>query len=208
MSDTIIGAIIALSATIISQILSAIRDLVQYKLHRRKDSIDEKKKNLTEVYSNLISIINMFPSKSFSDVLEHIDNSPNCSMMQLKTILDELDNLIDGYKNDLDKKELNQKDKFLINSNISKCMDAKKQISKISGQYHEAERAYQKFKKEESLFYLYAGKDVQNYLNEFHNEIENVFISGYSAYRKESDQNVIEKKRQKLICCLQKDLKA
>lgn len=186
MSESIILAVLGIIGTLSGTILTQI---VHIKLERSKsiekakqDRYETKREKLSDIYNELISIINLFPNISPNDVLQFVENGPIYSLENFEGVLSSLDIQIDHYKKQLSIKDIDYERKSNIETHISNREYSKKKIIKIRDKYYLAKEKYKSFcESDKIVFDLYAGQDVRNHLVKFDVIIHNTFISGYRA---------------------------
>ena len=167
-----------------------------------------KRDNLSEVYKDLISVINLFPEKSPNDVLKYVEYAPGYSMEYFDSTLESLDYQIEHYKNQLSIPNIDYRRENNIKMQISNREYAKKEIFEIRDKYYMARDKYRSFFEfYKVIFDLYAGQDVLNCLVKFDVVIHNVFICGYSVgdvY--DPINNIIKISRHELINSMRNDI--
>ena len=185
MTETIIAAIIGAAISLITTMLtlsvtaSIEKSKVQAERQQRKE--EAKREKLTDIYTELVSIINAYPKESPNNVLENIEYPPHYSMESFDSIVDILNYQIDDYKRLLENKSISIEAKNHNETQIRKREYAIEQVLKIKEDYCNARDAYKTFcKTKKMVLDLYAGQNVKNNIVEFEVLIHNVFISGHA----------------------------
>ncbi|MGX9933637.1 hypothetical protein ACW0KB_20830 [Virgibacillus salarius] len=212
MSEPMVIALISAGATLIVTVVTSIIN-VRIEVFRNKFSthqkrLDTKNENLNNVYRQLISIINLYPSSSPNDILKHIKYAPGYSMGYYDAVLRSLDHQIEDFKKQLNTNNINYEQKSDLEIEISNREYAKSEILENKKRYNIAKEEYDKFcKGDKVVFNLYAGQEVRNSFVAFEVVIHNVFISGENA-GDESDpiNNSIHIARRNLINSMRSDL--
>lgn len=183
MTETIIAAIIGAAISLITTMLTlrvtaAIeRNKVQAERQQRKE--EAKREKLTDIYTELVSIINSFPKESPNNALERIEYAPHYSMEYFDSIIDILNYQIEDYKRLLENENISIDAKNHNETQIREREYAIEQVLKIKEDYCNARDAYKTFcKTKKMVLDLYAGQDVKNNIVEFDVLIHNIFISG------------------------------
>lgn len=212
MSEPMVIALISAGATLIVTVVTSIlnvrTEVFRNKFNTHQKRLETKKENLNNVYRQLISIINLYPSSSPNDILKHIEHAPGYSMEYYDAVLRSLDHQIENFKKQLNTNNINYEQKSHLEIEISNREYAKNKISENKKRYNMAKAEYEKFcKTDKVVFDLYAGQEVRNSLVSFEVVIHNVFISGKSA-GEESDpiNNLIRASRRSLINSMRSDL--
>lgn len=212
MSETMITVLISVGATLIVTVITSIAN-VYIEVFRNKFEIDQKKlqsknENLNDIYKQLISIINSYPSSSPNDILHHIKHTPNYLMEYYDAVLRSLEHQVEDYKNQLSAKNIDYQRKNDIEIQISNREYVKNKILDNQEKYYFAKYEYKKFcEVDKIVFDLYAGQEVRNRLVEFEVVIHNVFISGKNAGDDNDPiNNIIHVSRRNLINSMRIDL--
>lgn len=92
----IIGAAISLITTILTLGVTATIEKNKVQAERQQRKEEAKREKLTDIYTELVSIINLFPKESPNNVLENIEYSPHYSMESFDSIVNILNYQIDG----------------------------------------------------------------------------------------------------------------
>jgi len=212
MSDTMIAALIGagvtLIVTVVTLITNAFIEKYKSKLEIQQKEHQIKRENLNEVYTKLISIINLYPNSSPNDVMNCIEYSPNYFMESFDSVIKSLDYQIEDYKEHLKNSNIDYERKNNIEVQISNREYAKKKIREIRDEYFNAQDKYKSFCESEKVFLdLYAGQNVRNCLVEFEVMIHNVFISGGRVGETDDPiNNCIEFCRRNLIGSMRYDI--
>ena len=102
MTETIIAAIIGAAISLITTMLTLLvnasieKNKVQAERQQRKE--EAKREKLTDIYTELVSIINAYPKESPNNALEYIECPPHYEMESFDSIVDILNYQIDDYK--------------------------------------------------------------------------------------------------------------
>lgn len=212
MTEPIIAAIIGAAISLITTILilsvntSIERNKMRVEIQQKKE--EAKREKLTDIYTELVSIINSFPKESPNNALEYIEYPPHYSMESFDSIIDILNYQIEDYKQLLENKNISINAKSHNETQIRKRDYAIEQVLKIKEDYCNARDRYRTFcKTKKMIFDLYAGQDVKNSIVEFDVLIYNVFISGHridDAY--DPRYNKIEVARRNIIDSMRNDI--
>lgn len=211
MADTIlvacVSAVGALLVSIVTQVVNVYIERFKGKVEIQQKELQIKRERLNEIYKELITIVNLYPNSSPSDILEHIEGSPNYFMEHFDSTLISLDYQIEDYKEQLKIEHLDYKQRNDITEQILNREYAKNEISKIRDEYYIAKDKYKLFcESSKVLFDLYAGQDVRNCLVEFEVVIHNIFISGRKAGDKgDPINNIIQVSKRNLVNSMRKD---
>ncbi len=212
MSETMIIALISggatLIVTVVTSILNVRTEVFRNKFKTQQKRLDTKNENLNNVYRQLISIINLYPSSSPNDILKHIKYAPGYSMEYYDAVLRSLDYQIEDSKKQLNTNNLNFEQKSELEIEISNREYAENKIIENKNRYNIAKEEYEKFRKgDKVVFDLYAGEEVRNALVTFEVVIHNVFISGKKAGEgSDPINNLIHTSRRNLINSMRSDL--
>lgn len=213
MSDTTIASLVGGLLTLLGVIITAI--ITIYTAHLREKREHEqrehqiKRDNLTEVYKNLISAINLFPSISPNDIMNDDEYAPSYSSESFDITLECLDIQIEFEQGVLKNSKLTYDEKNKVETKIANLKYFKKNIIRNKEKYFEAKKELAIFDKEHrKTLSLYAGPKVQVCLYNFEVIIHNVFTSGYRAQMIENNVsiNIISKSRSTLIYALREDI--
>ncbi len=212
MSETIIAALIGAGISIMTTVLTLLvnafieKNKVRVEVQQKREIT--KRERLTDVYTDLLSIINSFPRESPNDILKNIEYPPRYSLESFKSIIEILNYQIGDYRRSLEKGNVDLDAKNHIESQIRNREYAIDQMLKIQEEYFNARENYRIFcKNKKMLFDLYAGQDVKNNIVEFEVIIHNVFVSGQSVgdvY--DSRDNKIEIIRRRVIDSMRNDI--
>lgn len=208
MVIVLISSGVTLMATVVTSIISVRIEVYRNKFNTQQKRLDTKNENLNNVYRQLNSIINLYPSSSPNDILKHIKHAPGYSMGYYDAVLRSLDHQIEDLKKQLNTNNINFEQKSDLEIEISNREYAKREISENQKRYNIAKEEYEKFcKGDKAVFDLYAGEEVRNALVTFRVVIHNVFISGENS-GEESDpiNNLIHTSRRNLINSMRSDL--
>lgn len=124
MTETIIAAIIGAAISIITTMLTLLvnasieRNKVQVERQQRKEEV--KREKLTDIYTELVSIIKSFPKESPNNVLEYIEYPPHYSMESFGSIIDILNYQIEDYKRLLENKNIGADAKIIMKRKLGK----------------------------------------------------------------------------------------
>ena len=197
-----------LISTIFNQISTLFITKLKIDSEVQQKNIQLKREKLSEVYLNLISIINSFPNESPSDILQEIKFSPHYLSENFDAILISLDYQIEDYKKQLRSININYSQKNDINTEISNREHTKNQIVKIRDKYYEAKNKFDDwYLSSKNIFDLYAHQNVKKQLVVFKVVIHNTFISGYFSKNIDNQlENNIKVCRQNLIMSMRNDL--
>lgn len=212
MSESMLVACVSAGGTLLVSIVTlsanAFIERFKSKSEIQQKEFQAKREHLSEVYKELIAIINLYPNSSPNDVLEYVEYAPNYSMKHFDSILTSLDYQIEDYKKQLEIANIEYERENDIREQILNREYAKKEISKIRDEYYVAEDRYKLFRESGKInFDLYAGQDVKNYLEEFRMIIDNVFISGRRAGDKDDPiNNTIRMARRNLVNSMRRDI--
>lgn len=212
MSESMLVACVSAGGTLLVSIVTlsanAFIERFKSKSEIQQKEFQAKREHLSEVYKELIAIINLYPNSSPNDVLEYVEYAPNYSMKHFDSILTSLDYQIEDYKKQLEIANIEYERENDIREQILNREYAKKEISKIRDEYYVAEDRYKLFCESGKInFDLYAGQDVKNYLEEFRMIIDNVFISGRRAGDKDDPiNNTIRMARRNLVNSMRRDI--
>lgn len=213
MTDTMLVAFIgaggALLVSIVTLMANAFLERFKSGTETQQKEYQAKREYVTEVYKELISIINLYPNASPNDILNYVENPPTYSMENFNATLNLLNYQIEDYRKQLDDMgNINRKRKTEINMQILNIEYTKKEISKIRDEYNAAKNKYKLFcESKKVIFDLYAGQEVRNCLVEFETNIYNVFISGRKAGDKDDPmKNIIQVSRRNLVNSMRKDI--
>jgi hypothetical protein len=208
MIATLIGAGVTLIVTLITQIMAVLMLKFKTRSEIKQQEYQSKRETLSEVYKTLVSVINLFPAVSPSDVLKYVEDAPNYSMEHFDSVLKSLDYQIEDYKNQLSTPNIDYKRKNDIETQISNREYAKKEISEIRDKYYMARDKYKSFCESDKVtFDIYAGKNVRNRLVEFEVAIHNTFISGHRVEDVDDPiNNIIKISRRELINSMRNDI--
>lgn len=177
----IIGAAISLVTTILTLVVNAVIEKSKVQAERQQRKEEAKREKLTDIYMELVSIINSYPKESPNNALENIECPPHYEMESFDSIVDILDYQIKDYKRLLENKSITIDDKNHNETQIRKREYAIAQVLKIKEDYCNARDAYRDFcKTKKMVLDLYAGQTVKNNIVEFEVLIHNVFISGHN----------------------------
>ena len=200
MLDTLLGV----GVTLITLFVNALIERFKSRFEMQQKEYQSKREHLTEVYKELIAIVNLYPCSSPNDILSQFEGAPNYLMESFDAILKTLD-----YQIEEEKKQLNsQKQKQGINEEISNKEFAKEEIAKVRDEYYIAKEKYALFcESDKVILDLYAGQDVRNCLVDFEVTIHNVYISGRKAGDKyDPVNNEIQKVRRNLVNSMRRDI--
>ena len=151
------------------------------KADREQKKAEVKREKLTDVYAELVLILNSFPKISPNNVLKNIEGAPHYSMESFDSIIDILNYQIEDYKRLAESKKDNLEEKCNNEIQIGNREYAINQIHRIKDEYCKAHNSYKNFcKTKKQILDLYAGQDVRNNIVEFDVLIHNVFISGHN----------------------------
>lgn len=208
MVIALISAGATLIVTVVTLITNVYIEMFRSKFATHQKTLQSKTENLSDVYKQLISIINSYPSSSPNDILKHVKYAPNYSMEYYGAVLRSLDYQIEDLKKQLDANNIDYERKSDIEIQISSREYAKNKILENQEEYYLARDKYKLFCKGDKVaFDLYAGQEVRNRLVEFELVIHNVFISGRNA-GEDGDpiNNIIHVSRRNLINSMRSDL--
>lgn len=194
--------------TVITSIANLYIEIFRSKFEIDQKTLQSKNENLNDIYKQLISIINTYPSSSPNDILQHIKYTPNYLMEYYDAVLRSLEHQIEDYKKQLNAKNINYEQKNDIEIQILNLEYVKNEILDNQEDYYLAKHEYRKFYEEDKVvFDLYAGQEVRNQLVKFEVVIHNVFISGRNAVEDgDSINNIILISRRNLINSMRSDL--
>ena len=85
---TIIGAIISIITTLLTLLVNANIEKNRIKADREQKKAEVKREKLTDVYAELVLILNSFPKISPNNVLKNIEGAPHYSMESFDSIID------------------------------------------------------------------------------------------------------------------------
>ena len=217
MTETIIAAIIGAAISLIGKLryrlsesllvnASIEKNKVQAERQQRKE--EAKREKLTDIYTELVSIINSFPKESPNNVLENIEYPPHYSMESFDSIVDILNYQIEDYKRLFENKSINIDAKNHNETQIRKREYAIEQVLKIKEDYCNARDAYRTFcKTKKMVLDLYAGQTVKNNIVEFDVLIHNIFISGHKIEDVYNPRNnMMEVVRRNIIDSMRNDI--
>jgi hypothetical protein len=212
MSETVQIAIIGIVGTLLAPVVSLICNyfIERYKIKEleKRDKFETKREKLTDIYKELINIINLYPNLSPNDILNDIENAPNYSMESFDSVMKSLDYQIEDYTKQLKNLNIHREQENNISIQVSNIKYAKNKIFKIKNQYIIAKEQYASFlKTDKIIFDLYAGQDVRSQLVEFEVLMHNIFVSGRKTMDKEPyTDNLIENCKRKLINTVRSDI--
>ncbi len=212
MLDTLISALINAGISLIENITTLlINTLIEEhksKVAAQLDYYHFKREHLDELYTELSSIINLYPNLSPNDALQYVEYPPGFFHEQFDSVLESLDYKMEDYKEQLHNANSYYEWKNNIEMQMSNIKSSKKTILEIRDQYDDAKSKYQSFcESNKRVFDLYVGEKVKNCLDNFQITINNIFISGQSvgdAYN--PFHNRVDIAREKLIDSMRNDL--
>lgn len=202
--ETVIVAFSSLGGVIIGLFYNYFKEKQQIK----QQNYQTKREVLTEVYKELISIINSYPNKSPNDIMRRLEDSPNYGSEWFDAVLNSLGYRIEDKQKQLRISNIDYSRKNNLETDLSNLEYAKKEIIKNRDKYFLAKEKYENFQENEKMIFdLYAGQEVQNKLVHFEVVIQNVFISGMVFGDADSiEVNVIERAKRNLIYVMRKDV--
>ena len=202
--ETAIVAFSSLGGVIIGLFFNHFKEKQQIK----QQNYQTKREILTEVYKELIRIINLYPNKSPNDIMRRIEDSPNYGSEWFDTVLNSLGYRIEDKQKQLTISNIDYSRKNNLETDLSNLEYAKKEITKNQDKYFGAKERYEIFKENEKMIFdLYAGQEVKNKLVHLEVVIHNVFISGMVFGEADNiEENVIERARKNLIDAMRKDI--
>jgi len=212
MSETLIVALISagasLTVSMVTLITNTYIEKIKNKLEMWQKRYQSKRERLSEIYRELIMIINLFPNLSPNDVLKWVEYPPNYSLEAFDAVIKILNYQIEDYKKQLGSTNIEYERENHINMQILNREYCKKKISEIRDNYFNARDKYISFyKSDKALFDLYAGQNVRNALVEFEVVIHNTFISGRNVGDADDPlNNSIELCRRNLINSMRNDI--
>lgn len=206
--ESICSTVPVLWGSIGTLIANAYVERIRNKSKIQANNFQFKRENLSDIYIKLVSIINLYPTLSPSDVLEYVEFPPNYSMENFDIMLKSLDYRIEDYKKQLGMTNIDVEHRVEIDEKISNAVSAKKSIAEIRDEYYVAKDKYKLFcKSDKETFDLYAGQTVKNCLTNFEVIIHNVFISGRKTGENDSPKrNAIWLARERLVSSMKEDL--
>lgn len=202
--EAVIVAFSSLGGVIIGLFYNHFKEKQQIK----QQNYQTKREVLTEVYKELISIINSYPNKSPNDIMRRLEDSPNYGSEWFDAVLNSLVYRIEDKQKQLRRLNIDYSRKNNLETDLSNLEYAKKEITKNRDKYFLAKEKYERFQENEKMIFdLYAGQEVQNKLVHFEVVIQNVFISGMVFGDADSiEVNVIERAKRNLIYVMRKDV--
>ncbi len=205
------GMLNVLGGGIISILTLAVNAIIEYKKDKnvkQQKLYTTKRVKLTEIYTNLSKIVNLFPNSSPNDMLKYIEDPPfydKEKFIPIKKILKRKLSCYEDLLQDYDL-ELHQRDNLENKKyNIENVLSA---IGQIEEDYFKARECYKRFLiTDKAIFDLYAGQNVRNKLVEFEVVINNVFVSGNTVVESSDPVgNIIDKARRRLIDSMREDI--
>ena len=208
MIATLIGCVVTLITTMVTLFVNSQIEKNKCQLEIQQKKYGFKREKLSDIYRELVDIVNQYPNCSPNDILQYCEVDTNYSMESFDAVLKTLDYHIMDYEKKLNNYNLDYEKKSDYEIQISNRKYAKKKISEIRDEYYTARDRYQSFcKSDKAVFDLYAGQDVRNWLVEFEVIIHNVFKSGHSVGNADDPlNNKIEMVRRKIICSMRHDI--
>ena len=206
MEEGIIGIVIGAIVTLATQLITMRISIYKSKLESNDKYIQLKRQDLSEVYRELISTINLYPSRSPYDVMKNIDYAPGYSRENFDGVITSLNYQIEDYEKQL--KSSNKEYKESLRTEILNREYAKKEITIIKSDYVSAVEKYNSFcKNRMAEFELYAGINVKNNLVRFEVAIHNIFFVGrHSENTNDPFDNIIEKCKRELVNSMRIDI--
>lgn len=212
MSDTMLACLISSGVTLLVCIVTFVTNTYIERFKSRfewqQKEFQSKREYLSEVYKELISIINLYPASSPNDILKNVEYAPNYFMENFDAILKSLDYQIEHHKKQLNIGNIDYKQRNDVDEQISNREYAKKKICEVRDEYYAAKDKYKSFcESDKATFDLHAGQDVRNSLVEFEVIIHNVFISGRKVGNQDDPiNNSIQVSRRNLVNSMRNDI--
>lgn len=205
---TLIGGLIGVCGTILGSFINQRGSRLVKESELRQKEYKAKRDSLTEVYKNLLTVINHFPDESPVDILRNIDHAPGYSLEHYDAVFSSLDYKLEDYIKQLNTPHINTHRKSDLEVQISNIEYVKKKLVINRDSYFKAKKEYTSFKdSDKTIFDLYASQDVRNSLVNFDVVTNNVFISGYSVGDPDdTNNNLIKKAKREIIYSLRNDI--
>jgi hypothetical protein len=203
---TIVGVLLA--------IFVAIGGVIKYfseKKDKKYERYIEEKRNkgdkLTEIYKELLKVIDLFPNKTPYDVMNNLSFPPGFNLEDFDTVNRSLEIQIkEDYQKRLERKGLTYQDEEDIKTEIRNREYCIREIEKIKKQYFLAKKEYERFRTDNKTIALYASQDVKNCLNKFNVTWENAFIAGRPLEYNHGRNNKLDDIRWELEQVIRADL--
>lgn len=208
MTETIVGAFIGACITFITTIVNAHIENKKRKVEIEQKHFETKRDKLSNIYENLISIINSYPHGSPNDILECIECPPNYSLESFDSIIMTLEYQIEDYKKKLSNDFIGRDKEQEFEVEVSNREYLIKQIVQIRDDYFNAENKFKEFCKIDKVkFDLYAGQEVKNSLERFRKIKHNIFKSGMRVGDiDDPTNNLIDQVRREIVNCMRNDI--
>ena len=200
-----------LGGGIVSVLTLVVNAIIEYKKDqnaRNQKLYETKRNNLTEKYTKLGKIINLFPNKSPNDIMKYIEQPPVYNLEKFIPIINSLNLRISYYEERLLDSDLELDERHKLEEMKYDIENVFPEIKRIEQDYFRARNCYKNFCDTDKAFFdLYAGQKVRDSLVEFEVIIHNVFVSGMNAGEsKDSKENMIDSARRKLFDSMREDI--
>lgn len=205
---TIIGGGIGVLGIVIGALITQRSTRIVKESELRQKECQAKRDILTDIYKSLITIINLYPDESPNDIINHVKYPPNYSLENYNGIFSSLNFKLEDYKEQLDEPDIDYHRKNDIETEISNINYANRGLTANKDSYFKAKKEKVFFdESDKTVFDLYAGQNVKNYLVRFEVVINNVFIAGRSVGKpKDPNDNIIKMARRELINAMRNDI--
>lgn len=200
----IVGGLIGISGVFITQRGSRLLK----ELELRQKEHQAKRDSMTEVYKNLLTVINHFPDESPIDILRNINFAPNYRLENYDAVFTSLEYMLENYRNQLNMSYIDSQRKSDLEIQISNLEYAQKRLVINKDSYFKAKKDFSFFKEsDKAIFDLYASQDVRNSLVRFDVTTSNVFISGRSVGDPDDpNKNHIKMAKREVIYAMRSDI--
>lgn len=176
------------------------------KLEQLRDSKKVKQEKLTEVYTELLKIVSLYPDSTPYDVMSTFPYSPNFHLENFDAVCRILEHQIEDFQNKLGRNGLTYQYKEEIRTEIRNREYYIREIKEIAKKYFEAQKEYKEFKNRDKLIDLYASQEVKDCLVDFEVLVNNSFTAGRALRYNDGRDSKLDNLRNKLEYLMREDI--